>query len=125
MGPHEGDRPCCRRLRLGPHPARPQRGRGIARPGRRVAAGRNTACPLAGTSDAGARRVLKWRLSSTPTADRNAPQRVWETLRRSGVTRSMGAVGASADNTLAETFDAAFKREVLQSNICWADATPA
>jgi hypothetical protein len=36
----------------------------------------------------------------------------------------MGAVGASADNTLAETFDAAFKREVLQSNTCLADATP-
>jgi len=34
----------------------------------------------------------------------------------------MGAVGASADNALAESFNAALKREVLQDNTCWADA---
>jgi transposase InsO family protein len=39
-----------------------------------------------------------------------------------GVTQSMGAVGTSADNALAESFNAALKREVLQDNCCWDDA---
>ena len=39
-----------------------------------------------------------------------------------GVTQSMGAVGTSADNALAESFNAALKREVLQDGSCWADA---
>jgi transposase InsO family protein len=39
-----------------------------------------------------------------------------------GVTQSMGAVGTSADNVLAESFNAALKREVLQDNSCWDDA---
>jgi transposase InsO family protein len=39
-----------------------------------------------------------------------------------GVTQSMGAVGTSADNALAESFNAALKREVLQNNNCWTDA---
>jgi transposase InsO family protein len=39
-----------------------------------------------------------------------------------GVTQSMGAVGTSADNALAESFNAALKREVLQDNTCWEDA---
>jgi transposase InsO family protein len=39
-----------------------------------------------------------------------------------GVTQSMGAVGASADNSLAESCSAALKREVLQDNTCWIDA---
>ena len=34
----------------------------------------------------------------------------------------MGAVGTSADNALAESFNAALKREVLRDNTCWADA---
>jgi transposase InsO family protein len=33
----------------------------------------------------------------------------------------MGAVGSSADNALAESFNAALKREVLQDTACWAD----
>jgi transposase InsO family protein len=33
----------------------------------------------------------------------------------------MGAVGASADNALAESFNATLKREVLQDNTCWAN----
>jgi transposase InsO family protein len=37
------------------------------------------------------------------------------------VTQSMGAVGSSADNALAESFNAALKREVLQDAACWAD----
>ena len=31
-----------------------------------------------------------------------------------GVTQSMGAIGTSADNSLAESFNASLKREVLQ-----------
>jgi transposase InsO family protein len=38
-----------------------------------------------------------------------------------GVTQSMGAVGSSADNALAESFNATMKREVLQDAACWAD----
>ena len=38
-----------------------------------------------------------------------------------GVTQSMGAVGTSADNSLAEAFNATLKREVLQDLTCWPD----
>lgn len=38
-----------------------------------------------------------------------------------GVTQSMGAVGSSADNALAESFNAAMKREVLQGAAAFAD----
>lgn len=41
--------------------------------------------------------------------------------KKLGVTQSMGAVGSSADNALAESFNAALKREVLQDAACWAD----
>jgi transposase InsO family protein len=40
---------------------------------------------------------------------------------RLGVTRSMGAVGSSADNSLAEAFNATVKREVLQDQNSWPD----
>lgn len=42
--------------------------------------------------------------------------------RELGVTQSMGGVGSSADNALAESFNATLKREVLQDRSCWADA---
>lgn len=38
-----------------------------------------------------------------------------------GVTQSMGAVGSSADNALAESFNATLKREVLQDERAWPD----
>lgn len=38
-----------------------------------------------------------------------------------GVRQSMGAVGTSADNALAESFNATLKREVLQDATCWLD----
>ena len=41
--------------------------------------------------------------------------------RKLGVTQSMGAVGSSADNALAESFNATMKREVLQDTACWSD----
>jgi len=43
------------------------------------------------------------------------------TCKGLGVTQSMGAVGTSADNALAESFNAALKREVLQDAACWSD----
>jgi transposase InsO family protein len=39
-----------------------------------------------------------------------------------GVTQSMGAVGTSADNALAESFNASLKRETLQGAHAWPDA---
>ena len=42
--------------------------------------------------------------------------------RELGVTQSMGGVGSSADNALAESFNATLKREVLQDRSCWPDA---
>jgi transposase InsO family protein len=42
---------------------------------------------------------------------------------RLGVTRSMGAVGSSADNALAESFNATLKRETLAGAAGWD--TPA
>ncbi|ASR54754.1 hypothetical protein CBP52_06140 [Cellulomonas sp. PSBB021] len=41
--------------------------------------------------------------------------------RKLGLTQSMGAVGSSADNALAESFNATIKREVLQDAACWPD----
>ena len=41
--------------------------------------------------------------------------------KKFGVTQSMGAVGSSADNALAESFNATMKREVLQDTACWPD----
>jgi transposase InsO family protein len=40
-----------------------------------------------------------------------------------GVTQSMGAVGSSADNALAESFNATLKQEVLQDAATWPDET--
>ena len=45
--------------------------------------------------------------------------------RQLGVNRSMGAVGTSADNALAESFNAALKRETLQGAARWDTAAQA
>lgn len=42
-----------------------------------------------------------------------------------GVIQSMGAVGSSADNALAESFNAALKRELLHGEAVFADAPTA
>jgi transposase InsO family protein len=39
-----------------------------------------------------------------------------------GVIQSMGGVGSSADNALAESFNASLKREILQDSSHWPDA---
>ncbi len=41
--------------------------------------------------------------------------------RSLGVRQSMGAVGSSADNALAESFNATLKRELLQGAAAWPD----
>jgi transposase InsO family protein len=45
--------------------------------------------------------------------------------RQLGVTRSRGAVGTSADNAAAESFNATLKRETLQGAAPWGDARTA
>jgi transposase InsO family protein len=45
--------------------------------------------------------------------------------RRLGLTRSRGAVGTSADNALAESFNASLKRETLQGAHRWPDTRTA
>jgi transposase InsO family protein len=42
-----------------------------------------------------------------------------------GVTQSMGAVGSSADNALAESFNASLKREIMQGAARWESARAA
>jgi len=42
-----------------------------------------------------------------------------DACREAGVTRSMGAVGSSADNAAAESLNASFKRETLQGTQNW------
>jgi transposase InsO family protein len=42
--------------------------------------------------------------------------------RKLGVTQSMGAVGTSADNSMAESFNATLKRELLAGATAWPDA---
>lgn len=39
--------------------------------------------------------------------------------KKLGVTQSMGAVGSSADNALAESFNATLKREVVKPRVLW------
>lgn len=43
-----------------------------------------------------------------------------DTCKKLGVRQSMDAVGTSADNSLAESFNAALKREVLQDSKTFA-----
>lgn len=45
--------------------------------------------------------------------------------KRFGVKQSMGAVGSSADNALAESWNAALKRELLEGRPAFADQTSA
>ena len=48
-----------------------------------------------------------------------------ELCRQLGVTRSMGKVGTSADNAMAESFNATLKRETLAGAHGWTDAAHA
>ncbi|MBK3588609.1 transposase, partial [Streptomyces sp. MBT57] len=51
--------------------------------------------------------------------------RLAEACRSAGVYRSMSAVGSSADNAAAESFNAAFKRETLQGRKSWPNQREA
>ncbi|MFE2051542.1 integrase core domain-containing protein [Streptomyces sp. NPDC059459] len=42
------------------------------------------------------------------------------TCRSAGVRENMGAVGSSADNALADSFNATFRRETLQGRKSWS-----
>ncbi|WP_373302553.1 IS3 family transposase [Streptomyces gelaticus] len=48
-----------------------------------------------------------------------------DACRRAGVTQSMSAIGSSADNALAESFNATCKRETLQGRRAWNDEREA
>ncbi|WP_420078048.1 IS3 family transposase (plasmid) [Streptomyces sp. JL4002] len=48
-----------------------------------------------------------------------------ESCRSAGVRQSMGAVGSSADNAAAESFNAAFKRETLKGRKGWSSEREA
>lgn len=48
-----------------------------------------------------------------------------DACRQAGVIQSMSAVGSSADNALAESFNATCKRETLQGRSAWADEREA
>ncbi|WSZ73077.1 IS3 family transposase (plasmid) [Streptomyces chartreusis] len=48
-----------------------------------------------------------------------------DACQRAGVIQSMSAVGSSADNALAESFNATCKRETLQGRGAWADEREA
>ncbi|MBT2479568.1 IS3 family transposase, partial [Streptomyces sp. ISL-94] len=48
-----------------------------------------------------------------------------DACRRAGVRQSMSAIGSSADNALAESFNATFKRETLQGRKQWSSEREA
>ncbi len=48
-----------------------------------------------------------------------------DACRRAGVRQSMSAMGSSADNALAESFNATFKRETLQGRKHWSSEREA
>ncbi|EDY54330.2 conserved hypothetical protein, partial [Streptomyces sviceus ATCC 29083] len=50
-----------------------------------------------------------------PPSLRRASRAFADACNQAGVRQSMSAIGSSADNALAESFNAAFKRETLQA----------
>ncbi|MGX1480864.1 UNVERIFIED_CONTAM: transposase InsO family protein [Streptomyces canus] len=48
-----------------------------------------------------------------------------DACRQAGVRQSMSAIGSSADNALAESFNATFKRETLQGRKTWSSEREA
>lgn len=48
-----------------------------------------------------------------------------DACQRAGVRQSMSAIGSSADNALAESFNATFKRETLQGRKSWSSEREA
>ncbi|PJI95191.1 transposase InsO family protein [Luteimicrobium subarcticum] len=73
------------------------------------------------TAAAGARGSLKGSVFHSDHGSVYCSKAYAKLYKRLGVTQSMGAVGTSADNALAESFNATLKREVLQDAACWPD----
>ncbi len=48
-----------------------------------------------------------------------------DACRQAGVRQSISAIGSSADNALAESFNATFKRETLQGRRSWSSEREA
>jgi len=48
-----------------------------------------------------------------------------DACRQAGLRQSMSAIGSSADNALAESFNATFKRETLQGRKTWTSEREA
>ncbi|WP_405681983.1 hypothetical protein [Streptomyces sp. NBC_00057] len=48
-----------------------------------------------------------------------------DACNRAGLRQSMSAIGSSADNALAESFDATFKRKTLQGRKSWSSEREA
>ena len=59
------------------------------------------------------------------TGRRNTSKAYADLCARLGVTQSMGAVDSSADNAMAESFNATAKREVLRDAACFTDELTA
>jgi transposase InsO family protein len=74
---------------------------------------------------AATRGSLKGRSSTATTGRSTARRPTPSSASKLGVTQSMGAVGSSADNALAESFNATLKREVLARPACSPTRSPA
>lgn len=83
---------------------------------------------LATVIDLASRRLVSWAIANHMHTDHGAQytSRVFaDACRRAGVIQRMSAVGSSADNALAESFNATCKRETLQGRRDWADEREA
>ncbi|MBT2543297.1 integrase core domain-containing protein [Streptomyces sp. ISL-44] len=65
--------------------------------------------------------VLRRSVESTQYTSRAFAETCWS----AGVRQSMGAVGSSTDNSAAEGFNAAFKRETLKGRKGWSNEREA
>lgn len=74
-----------------------------------------------GTNTSAARGSLKGAIFHSDHGSVYCSRAYAKLCKRLGVTQSMGAVGSSADNALAESFNATMKREVLRDAACWSD----
>ncbi|MFD5521080.1 IS3 family transposase [Streptomyces sp. NPDC127066] len=71
------------------------------------------------------RGSLKGAIMHTDRGSQYTSRAFAEICRSAGVRQSMGAVGSSADNAAAESFNAGFKRETLKGRKGWPDERQA
>jgi len=84
---------------------------------------------LATVIDLASRRLAGWAIADHMRSDLvidalTAAERT-RGCRQAGVRQSMSAIGSSADNALAESFNATFKRETLQGRKQWSSEREA